>query len=1185
MNSKIEKYIEKFFVGKGSKLAAIDTMKCDERLYAFDRHIGGNKAFFNATQKEISKLLKNNLNIYEHFGYDDKSIKLFLDIDYNLDKNNEYDSKDDLLNDFFASFNDYLLSYNLNNGCVVLDSSDEINKYSFHLIYNEIIFNNISNMKQFIEQFNKISNNKFYVDISVYRNGCLRCVNQSKLCCDRIFKNYYDTKIHIRDTLVTNFDENKEIFVFENKDELMGETRKIMNIDELMTLNMDDEHKINYSKFFESLKTNPEIMDEMLEMLEPKYCDNYDNWFKIVMSLKCNNDNRFREQFDNFSKKSSKYDDNSLKIFDNFIARRNGIYNYSSILYFIKEADITKYEDLCDKYKFFFTCDEKEIKIENTLTINQNYLLPEQKLTNDDLSKTIKNYLRNNNKCLIIKSVYNTGKTSLLKEIENSFERVLFVSYRVTLTYDLSGNFSSFHNYKNKTVNVNDVDKLIIQYDSLIKLHNLNYDLIILDEIESLINHMSASTIKEQKKLFDIFYSILHNGKKIIMLDGAISNKTKRLALNLDNKTVMINNLCIKDKRHFIFTKNEDKVKQLIQTDLNNNQNICIVCQSAETVEELAEIFKYKIINGEEKDIKRIWYTRMSSDHDKADLVDVKGVWVNYQLVIYNGTIESGLNFDIEHFDKIYMFLKGNLCSQDGVFQQLSRIRKLKESTIYVHCDKNLRFTDEKTRKTNINEIILYYKNVVNKLNEMNNYKLMINNEGQLEYARLSYDNMYNIYDILMMYNIVTDNNKTNNRFLPIFIEMLLRKGHTYTLDEEEIIKVVEEKIIDKEQIIKISVKINKEYIESSKLINFDAFKKLINKQNKNELTKEEQNNINKMLPEFNKILLKKGHNYIVENNEENNEDDKDITFKINININKESMEIIKNKLPNADSIITLKKLLNYNNLSKDDKNKIEHFLPTFVQIILINGDTYSLISNIIKNELKINIKINKENIETIKDKIVNAESIDIIAFKKLLLKQSNSTLTKDDKFKIEKFMYENSFNIRFNEIDEATKKIIMGKFYNKYYVVKLCKKLLNGLEKDKVYEDSTLMNAEKILKMKQFKQLLNILDCKPNEIFNEPKIYTKEKLESLVPIVNDFFNENKQISSNKKINIYDTKTLITTINAYIVNYGMVLNINESKTKRINGSPKLISDYKISFYDFIKDKIDIDRECEEMETL
>ena len=75
--------------------------------------------------------------------------------------------------------------------------------------------------------------------------------------------------------------------------------------------------------------------------------------------------------------------------------------------------------------------------------------------------------------------------------------------------------------------------RVIIQLESLLKLRIDGdpipaYDLIIMDESESLLNQFnSTQTFKNlNKEAFDFLIEIINNSKKLVCLDGDLENRT-----------------------------------------------------------------------------------------------------------------------------------------------------------------------------------------------------------------------------------------------------------------------------------------------------------------------------------------------------------------------------------------------------------------------------------------------------------------------------------------------------------------------------------------------------------------------------------------------------------------------------------------------------------------------------------
>ena len=104
-----------------------------------------------------------------------------------------------------------------------------------------------------------------------------------------------------------------------------------------------------------------------------------------------------------------------------------------------------------------------------------------------------------------------TGKTQTLSSLIRGFfkdKRIMYISYRQTLSLNIEGTFPEFYNYMHGTNDIHIKNKVIIQLDSLPKLGSDSeffHDLIIMDEIESLLYHLSSKTMNDRMTICDIF--------------------------------------------------------------------------------------------------------------------------------------------------------------------------------------------------------------------------------------------------------------------------------------------------------------------------------------------------------------------------------------------------------------------------------------------------------------------------------------------------------------------------------------------------------------------------------------------------------------------------------------------------------------------------------------------------------
>jgi hypothetical protein len=74
--------------------------------------------------------------------------------------------------------------------------------------------------------------------------------------------------------------------------------------------------------------------------------------------------------------------------------------------------------------------------------------------------------------------------------------------------------------------------------------------------------------------------------------------------------------------------------------------------------------------------------TGSSDDNTKKDFHDVPNIWNKCDILIFSPTCEAGVNFDIDHFDRMFGILSNKSTTPRGFLRMLARIRKVKNNEI-----------------------------------------------------------------------------------------------------------------------------------------------------------------------------------------------------------------------------------------------------------------------------------------------------------------------------------------------------------------------------------------------------------------------------------------------------------------------------------------------------------------------
>ena len=812
----------------------------DDKLFLFGHDLTENnhQSYHVTTHLKLFQILKYKKisHYYEHYT-NSKPIKLFFDFDYTIAK---FQTK------FFQSFDDFyhtIIDYikntlsNINmdfhsQQIIVLNASTE-NKYSLHIIFPKLIMHNVLHIKELIENTPSYLVDNNIVDTSVYKNGCLRILYSSKYGKNNaltFFKSYnyiYSNDITIfMDSLLLNIDSNLPIISFNLSNNIIDEPILINNSNKsIKSIHSDTIHSTNY-------KFNLDELSKILNLININRTDDYNDWIKIGMSLKYSNPNSFYLWLE-WSKISNKFttDNDCLYKWNSFTDAFNK-YSIGTLKWFAKKDNSDEYHKIYSYQNDDFIDDNI-----NKLIINLEFLLSDTNKLLSDKSCPVSNYIdkwnKSNIKSLLIKSPYGSGKTRLLEKIINEYnpKRILFVSYRKTLTNDLYGAFSKygFEKYTNRKFHA---DRLICQIDSLNKINDffsdfLTYDLVILDEIESILNHFNAHTLKEKEYIFDLLRGIVYNSPKCIMLDGDIHNRTFQYVKNFGDFNYIINTFP-KSPKKYIFHKLDKSFDKLIYDCLDNNKKIVIVSMTSGFCDKYYNLFKDKY--------KVCIHTSKTDDELLNNLIDVNNYWTQFDIVIYSPTIEAGIDFNVEYFDYMFCVLSDRSTSQRGFLQMCARIRKLKDTNINVYLNE-LPFYENAYPFTQTD--IKYYFNTLYK-NHCNKRIIIdpITNKAIFENQNIAFND-------IIIYNLLEEHNKHKNYFIFILLKLIKEKYHTYELYSEE--NVDSETSEDNDSTDKQTNLTYTEIINANN-INQDLFNDLLKKQNNSTLTRLEKMQMEKFI-------------------------------------------------------------------------------------------------------------------------------------------------------------------------------------------------------------------------------------------------------------------------------------------------------------------------------------------------
>ena len=403
--------------------------------------------------------------------------------------------------------------------------------------------------------------------------------------------------------------------------------------------------------------------------------------------------------------------------------------------------------------------------------LDRNELFFEKKDVN--VTNFLSNFIQNKG-IACIKSGMGTGKTKTLISLVRRFfadKRIMYLSYRQTLSKNIEGTIPEFYNYMNDATDLHFKDKIIIQIDSLPKLGNngeyFYYDFIIMDEIESLLYHMNSKTIKERMLVCEILEQFIKGAPWIIALDADFGQRAYDFLSEIKQKPrIIINNFKPKQKRVFYFSKNYEKRMFQIHEDLKNKKNIVIVTLAIGIAN---EIFK------QIKNYNVVLHTSMTDDKLKEELIHVNSFWTQKQAVIYTPTIDAGIDFNVkDYFDVMYCFACKLSSTPRSLLQATGRVRHLKDNNIRTHIHPSMFTKGKKILSTLVEEedfIIKQSKHLT---------KTQIEEIGENKFKLITCKNHYTK---LFAHNRM-EKAYSESIFFSVLKELIISKGNDYVNED-----------------------------------------------------------------------------------------------------------------------------------------------------------------------------------------------------------------------------------------------------------------------------------------------------------------------------------------------------------------------------------------------------------------
>lgn len=448
-----------------------------------------------------------------------------------------------------------------------------------------------------------------------------------------------------------------------------------------------------------------DMYKELFEIISINHIEEYQDW--IIIGLAINSLNlQFFEKcllYTEVSKFSSKYKNQSestcrklLLGFNN--NNKTNVVTIGTVRYWAKKENPPAYKDWMNKWsmgsdnEILETIECSPSPYWNIKNINERYL-PEVDI---------------NNGFTIINSHLGTGKTTFISKFiqKNLNKNIIVITpreiYAQNICAELNKNgfdFALYQDYKNKNT-----DKVVCQAESLHKYQDYKYDIVIMDECESILKQLSSLETHRHNysQNIEIFETLMNESSKIIMADAFITNRSKYFVDYFKKPVIYINNQFNPYNRECVEYTNYNSFVSQIFKSIQKGKKICILWGSKKRGQRFveSELFKHHM-----KDKKYYFY---HGDCDKKYNETIKNVnenWSNIDLLMYTTKITVGVNFDKLYYDELYIYATPDSAVCRDLFQGSLRVRHLKDNLLHYYIESEHTYCKGQTFITDLEKI------------------------------------------------------------------------------------------------------------------------------------------------------------------------------------------------------------------------------------------------------------------------------------------------------------------------------------------------------------------------------------------------------------------------------------------------------------------------------------------------
>lgn len=273
-------------------------------------------------------------------------------------------------------------------------------------------------------------------------------------------------------------------------------------------------------------------------------------------------------------------------------------------------------------------------------------------------------------------------------------------------------------------------DRLIISFEQICSVKD-TYDIVILDELTSLLEHVNSPTMKKRRECYEKLTTVIKNADRVVCCDASITDKDiNTIKMIRSDVFFYVNNYQPWTNVNVIMWNLEDtnmgtddmvyRFLQSIEEKVKNQERLVIMSDSKKVVI-IAQNYVITLCN--KHGINADEYVRVFTS-DTGNIDNLNSEFFKDKCIIYSPKVLFGVNIDDLEYgsNQIYAIYKTQSINALGMLQQLGRIRQVNGDINLLWMPKNYHLRSNKymDEKKYANECLNKYDADIEKIKSFN---------------------------------------------------------------------------------------------------------------------------------------------------------------------------------------------------------------------------------------------------------------------------------------------------------------------------------------------------------------------------------------------------------------------------------------------------------------------------------